>query len=220
MFKRLDFHGNPHVGVFARTSDAFTFIAPQLTENNYADVQEALGTELVPLTIGGAHIVGSLVALNSRAALVSNLVSQDDLPAFRDRGLKVAVLDHRINAAGNNVLVNDRAALVHPGLGADMVDFVASLFDVDARAGTVAGIPTVGMAAVVTNKGLLLHPRCPKDEVAELSAFFGVEGDIGTVNHGAPYIGAGVVANVRGAVAGGASTGIEIGRIEESLKLF
>lgn len=220
MFRRLEFNGNAHVGVFARTNDAHTFICPQLTDRDYVEVKEALGTDTVQITAGGGRIVGSLVAINSRAALVSNLMTESETAPLRTAGYEVGVLDHRINAAGNNVLVNDKAALVHPGLGADTVDRIASLFDVEARSGTIAGIPTVGMAGVVTNKGLLVHPRASREEVQELATFFGVEADIGTVNHGAPYIGSGIIANTKGAVTGSPTTGIEIGRIEEALGLY
>lgn len=220
MFRRLEFNGNAHVGVFARTNDAHTFICHQLTDRDYVEVSEALETEVVQISAGGGRIVGSLVALNARGALVSNLMADSEVAAFRSAGYEVDVLEHRINAAGNNVLVNDRAALVHPGLGADTVDRIASFFDVEARSGTIAGIPTVGMAAVVTNKGLLVHPRASREEVQELATFFGVEADIGTVNHGAPYLGAGIIANTKGAVTGTPTTGIEIGRIEEALGLY
>ena len=47
----------------------------------------------------------------------------------------------------------------------------------------------------------------------------GVEANIGTVNHGMPYVGAGVVANERGAVVSKDTTGIEMGRVEEALNL-
>ncbi|MBW3583804.1 MAG: translation initiation factor IF-6 [Euryarchaeota archaeon] len=220
MFKRLDFNGNPHLGVFARTNDDVTLIAPFLTEQNYSDVKEALGTRLVEVTIGGGRIVGSLMAMNGRAALVSNLATTEELKAIKEAGLEVGTLEARLNAAGNNVLVNDRAALVHPELAHEHAEEIASLFDVEVLSGTIAGVPTVGMAGFVTNKGLLLHPRASKEEVAELSTFFGVEGDIGTVNHGAPYIGAGLVANTKGAVTGLGTTGVEIGRVEDALKLY
>jgi translation initiation factor 6 len=42
----------------------------------------------------------------------------------------------------------------------------------------------------------------------------------GTVNFGMPLVGAGVVSSSNGAVCGQQSTGIELGRIEEALKLF
>jgi translation initiation factor 6 len=220
LFKRLDFNGNPHLGVFARTNDEVTFVATQLMERDYQELAETLGTNVVQTTIGGSRLVGSLVAMNARAALVSSLADPADLTVFKEAGLEVALLQDRLNAAGNNVLVNERAALVHPSLGAKTVDMVASLFDVEAQAGTIAGVPTVGMAAVVTEEGLLVHPRTPEPEVNELASFFGVEAQIGTVNHGAPYIGAGLVANRLGAVSGTPTTGIEIGRIEDALRLY
>ena len=42
----------------------------------------------------------------------------------------------------------------------------------------------------------------------------------GTVNFGLPLVGAGIVANSNGAVCGRQSTGVELGRMEEALKLF
>lgn len=220
MFRRLDINGNPHVGVFARTNDEVTFTATQLTDRDYRHLQEALETELVALTIGGSRLIGSLLAVNKRAAMVSSLVDPADVKRIEEAGLEVAVLDDSLNAAGNNILVGDKAALVHPSLSAATVDRVGSLFGVETRQGTIAGVPTVGMAATVTAKGLLLHPRTTPEEVNDLATFFGVEAHIGTVNHGAPYIGAGLTANAKGAVSGTPTTGIEIGRIEDALHLY
>jgi translation initiation factor 6 len=220
LFRRLDANGNPHVGVFARTNETLTFIATQLTDRDYSEFEEALGTTVHKITLGGSRLIGSLLAVNSKAALVSSLADRDDVRRLEETGLEVGVLDDRLNAAGNNLLVNDRAALVHPSLSADTVDEVGSLFGVETRQGTIAGVPTVGMAGVVTDKGLLLHPRCTPEEVTDLATFFGVDAQIGTVNHGAPYIGAGLVANTKGAVSGTPTTGIEIGRVEDALHLY
>ena len=42
----------------------------------------------------------------------------------------------------------------------------------------------------------------------------------GTVNFGMPLVGAGVITSSKGAVCGRQSTGVELGRVEEALKLF
>ena len=42
----------------------------------------------------------------------------------------------------------------------------------------------------------------------------------GTVNFGMPLVGAGVISSTNGAVCGRQSTGIELGRVEEALRLF
>lgn len=220
MFRRLDINGNPHVGVFVRTNDEVTFAANQLTDKDYGQIREALETDLVALTIGGSRLIGSLLAINKRAAMVSSLVDPADVKRIEETGLEVAVFDDSLNAAGNNILVNDKAALVHPSLRSETVDRIGSLFGVETRQATIASVPTVGMAATVTAKGLLLHPRTTPEEVNDLATFFGVEAHIGTVNHGTPYIGAGLAANAKGAISGTPTTGIEIGRIEDALHLY
>lgn len=76
------------------------------------------------------------------------------------------------------------------------------------------------MSAVVTAKGLLCHPKSSNEELRVLEKVFDVPVMIGTVNHGSPVIGSGLVANSKGAIIGNLTTGIEIGRIEESLNFL
>ena len=56
-----------------------------------------------------------------------------------------------------------------------------------------------------------------RDKMREI---FDIEIMEGTVNFGLPLVGAGIVANSNGAVCGRQSTGVELGRMEEALKLF
>jgi translation initiation factor 6 len=78
----------------------------------------------------------------------------------------------------------------------------------------------VGMLACVTARGGVCHPEIPDEERQALGQRLGVEIMECTANFGMPLVGAGVVATATGAVCGRASTGIELGRLEEALKLF
>ncbi|PKK86267.1 MAG: translation initiation factor IF-6 [Thermoplasmata archaeon HGW-Thermoplasmata-1] len=220
MFKLLDFNGNSHVGVFARTNGSVTFIQRFLTERVYGEVAEALGTKLMQLTIGGGNLVGSMLAANSHGAVISSMADDDEIALLEGAGLKVVRLHDRINAAGNNILCNDHAALAHPEIKEKHLLKIEETLGVPVRLGSIAGVNTVGTAGVVTNKGLLCHAKTTDEELEKFSAFFNVEAKIGTVNHGIPFVGAGVVANEKGAVIGTKTTGIELGRIEEALKLY
>lgn len=220
MLKVLDFHDNSFVGVLARTNEKHTFVGPTLPKRMRLDIEEALGTEVVPLTVGGATIVGSLVALNGRGALVADIATEAELDVLRGVGLKVERLAHALNAAGNNVLVNDKGALLHPEYDPSTSKLIAELFGVEAKRGTVAESSTVGMAAVATGAGLLVHPKASEAQRGTLESLFGVESQAATINHGVPSVGAGVVANSKGALVGTASTGLELGRVEDALRLF
>lgn len=220
MLKRLDFNNNPYLGVYCKANDDIAFIDPLLGEKNQEQVSASLQVDVATLGIGGSPIIGSLLAMNSHGAVVTDFIIDSELETLQEHfDSNVLVMNDTFNAAGNNVLVNDTGALVHPMLQDDTINDINDVLDVEVQRGTISDIKTVGMVAVATNKGLLCHPKVTDEEKEQLKALFGVDVDIGTVNHGVPYVGAGIVANRNGAVMGTATTGIEMGRIEEALHL-
>jgi translation initiation factor 6 len=176
-----------------------------------------LDAKLVELNIADASIIGSLLTFNSKGAVVTDFVDYECVKLIEKQGLDVCVISDKLNAAGNDILVNDKGALVHPDMKDKSLKKIEKVFDVPVYKGTISSLNTVGMAAVVTNKGLLCHPKVTEEEKRVLEKVFGVNVMIGTVNHGVPLIGSGLVANTKGAIIGNLTTGIEMGRIEEAL---
>ncbi|MCK4365196.1 MAG: translation initiation factor IF-6 [Thermoplasmatales archaeon] len=213
----LDFNENPNVGVFCRTNDNVAFIRKALSKKVKKKIISAIDVELVELSIADATIVGSLLAFNSKGAVVTDFVDVDTIKVIKDQGFDVCVISDKLNAAGNDILVNDHGALVHPDLEKESIEEIEATFKVPISKGTIGSLKTVGMAAVVTNKGLLCHPKVSDEEKRLLEKVFDVNVMIGTVNHGSPVIGSGLVANTKGAIIGKLTTGIEMGRIEEAL---
>jgi len=81
----------------------------------------------------------------------------------------------------------------------------------------VGGLCTTGMAATATNEGVLVHPRTTAQEVALIEEVLNVPAEVGTVNFGSSLIGAGLIANTKGYLAGSDTTGFELGRVEKAL---
>ena len=179
-----------------------------------------LDIELIELNITDATIIGALLTFNSKGAVVCDFIDKDALDIIKNQGLNVCIISDKINAVGNDILVNDRGALVHPELKDKTIEKIQKTLQVPVFRGTIGTLNTVGMAAVVTNKGLLCHPKATDEEKRNLEKVFEVNVMIGTVNHGSPVIGSGLVANSKGAIIGNLTTGIEMGRIEEALNLF
>ena len=217
---QLDLNGSPYVGVFARASDRAVLVPPSVPEGSVAELRRALDVPVVEMTIGGSNIVGSVVAMNSRGAVVADFADDDEIAKLEALGLKVGRVAGKFNAAGNNILANDHGAFVNPDFSKQACDVVEQVLGVPVEKGTLAGIKTVGSAACVTGKGVLCHPKASDEELDLLEKLLKVEADIGTVNHGAPFIGAGLVANAKGAVAGTITTGPELNRIENALDLI
>lgn len=220
MLQLLDFNENPNLGVFCRTNDDIAFIRKGLSKKIKSKIIEALDVDLIEINISDASIIGALLTFNSKGVVVCDFIDEDSLKIIKDQGLKVCVISDNINAVGNDVLVNDNGALVHPDLKDKTINNIKKTLDVPVSRGTIGSLKTVGMAAVATNKGLLCHPKVTDDEKINLEKIFGVSVMIGTVNHGSPVIGSGLVANSKGAIIGNQTTGIEMGRIEEALNLF
>jgi len=217
---QIDLNGSPYVGVFGRASDRVALVPPSVPEDLQLKLKEALKVDVVPMTLGGSNILGSVVAMNSRGAVVADFAGEDEIAVLEKLGLKVGRVAGKFNAAGNNILCNDHGAFLNPDFSKQAEKSVSDVLGVPVERGTLAGIKTVGSAACVTQKGVLCHPKANDQELDLLEGLLKVEADIGTVNHGAPFIGAGLLANSFGAAVGTLTTGPELNRIENALNLI
>ena len=217
MLQLLDFNENPNVGIYCRTNESVVFLQQSLSKKTKRLVGEVLDAKVVELCIADSTIIGSLLTCNSSGAIITAFTNKETFQAVEHQGLSVLPVEDIINAAGNDILVNDYGALVHPELKASTIKQISKTLNVPVHKGTIALLGTVGMAAVVTNKGCLCHPKATDEERQQLKKVFDVDVMIGTVNHGFPMIGSGLVANSKGAIIGNMTTGIEMGRIEEAL---
>jgi len=214
--KRVKIAGSSLLGVFARCTEE-VLLAPLEARGKVIDsLEKLLQVSVIPQTIGGSMVIGSLVAGNSHGFVVTTHASKADLVRLSEHG-RVAQLPGKMCAAGNIVLANDSAALVHPALSSKACEVISSTLGVPVQKGTIGGLKTVGMSSIATNKGILAHPRLSPEELAVLEDLFQLPVDVGTVNMGSPLVGSGLLANSRGYAAGWETTGPELGRVVDTL---
>jgi translation initiation factor 6 len=148
--------------------------------------------------------------------MVAGFILDKELRHIR-KHIKAARLTEELNAAGNLILANDSAALVHPDLSDKSIGIIKKTLGVEVKRGTIAGLKTVGMAGIATNRGVLVHPKSTSTEIGVIEELFALPVDIGTVNFGSPLVGSGLLANSKGYVVGEETTGPELSRIEDTL---
>jgi len=214
--KRINIAGSSLIGVFAKCTDRVLLVPQEVGEADRQALEAGLKVPAVKVLAGVGSVLGSLVAANSNGFVVTHHAGNEELEVLREHG-RVARLPARINAAGNVILANDSAAMVHPGLSTRACRAIEETLEVKVQKGTIGGLKTVGMAGVATNKGLLVHPRVSEQEMAVLEELFELPVDVGTVNLGSPLVGSGLLANSYGYLAGDETTGPELGRIEDAL---
>lgn len=214
MERTTAFGGDPHIGIFCRVLEEIAIVPPEAPDEFCAALKGALGVDLVRTTIQGSSIVGSLVAGNSRAVVVSGLATRDEVQVLEEYR-EVYRLEGGMNAAGNVILANDGFAAVHPEMEPDVVAEIQSHLGVEVTRLTLGGVKTVGMAGCATNRGVLVHARATPKEIGRLEALTDLPIGTGSVNMGTGLVGTGLLANSRGFLAGIETSGFELGRMAD-----
>lgn len=212
----MSFNGSPNIGVFVANTEALAIVPPEISQRDVEIIKQELKVEIIRTTIDESSVVGSLVAGNSNGLIISQYALDSEISKL-EKFTKVAKLPEKMTAAGNLILANDYAAIVHPQLSKKAIDVINRTLKVKAVKGTIAGLKTVGAAGAATNRGLLVHPNVTEEEIKLLEKVFELPVDIGTVNLGSPLIGTALIANSKGYLAGSLTSGFELGRIEEAL---
>ncbi len=208
-------NGNPLIGLYAKVSEDYAVVGVN-HEPLIEAIKSRLEVEVIVTKIAGSELVGAMMALNSRGAVVSDQILSGELKEL-EKKLDVLVVETPMTCFGNNLLINDRGGIANPEMDSSILEKVADFLGIELVKGTVGGIKTVGMAAVITNKGGLANPNINEWEVKRLEEVAGVEVLTGTVNFGTDMVGSGVVANSKGYVVGRDTTGFELGVVEEAL---
>ncbi len=216
---RTLFGGSPYLGVYLRVGDAVA-IGPPSTPGAFArEMERLLGVRMVRTTVQDSEVVGALVAANAHGIVVGDTLDAPELRALAAVA-PVSIVRDRQNAMGNNILANDRGALVHPDYSAEAVRAIGRALGVPAERGTIAGLGTVGMAGVATNRGVVVHPKATEREAAAIAALLGVPVHRSSANFGVPVVGACVVANARGFLVGRPTTPVELVHLQEGLGIL
>ena len=179
-------------------------------------VEKALDVPSIKTYIDGSIVIGSLVTGNSSGMVISSYALTSEIKEL-EKYTNVSKLPGVMNAAGNLIMANDTAAIVHPNLSDKAIEVVKNTLKVDVYKGTIANLKTVGMAGLATNRGVLVNPKIRELELDIIKDAFDLPVEVGTVNLGGQMVGSGLLANTKGYACGSNTTGHELGRIGEVL---
>ncbi|HKV90098.1 MAG TPA: translation initiation factor IF-6 [Thermoplasmata archaeon] len=211
--------GSPYIGVHLRVSERAALVAPSVPRALARELERLFEVPLVRTTLSDSDIVGSLLAWNSFGAVLGDELDPRERQAI-ESVVPVATVASRQNAMGNNVLANDFGAVVHPEFSEEAVRKIERALKVPARAGTVAGLGTVGMTGAATNRGVVVHPKTTEREAELIGEVLRVPVHRSTANFGVPIVGACLAANTHGLLVGRPTTPVEIVHLQEGFQLF
>ena len=199
-----DLFNSPYSGVFCATNDLVTLVPPGIPDDDMEAISEALGTKVEVITIGGSSVLGTLIAMNNKGILVSNLITTLELEKLEEitaaLDLNLGVLSERSNAIGNNFLLNDSGGFCNERLSKQSKVESEKIFEVDITSQSLNGMDTLGMIGCANTKGGLCHPEISDNEKEVMEKVLKVPVMEGTVNFGMPLVGAGVISSSKGAI--------------------
>ena len=217
MLKRMNFTGNPNLGVYISVTDQIAIVPFNLPEIMENSIREALETDIVKTTISGSNLCGALSCGNSKGLIVSPYTLDKEIDLLEEVGINVAKIPDKYTAVGNIIAANDNGAIVSSLISEKSIEIIEENLDVRVERSEIAKFNIVGSSITVTNKGALIHSEASENELKFAENVFKVEADIGTVGHGINLVGACSIANSYGAIVPENTTGPEMARVEEAL---
>jgi translation initiation factor 6 len=212
-----DFSGNPNIGLFAYATDSYCLVGQSVPEKNIEQIKDALKVPVYRLNIAGTSLLGVFLAGNDDILLVPSIAFDEEIRMLDQLDIRYEIIETKMTALGNNIVVNDKGILLSEELEKDVIDHVTSLFNLPVRKEIIVDQPTVGSCLLLTSKGGVIHKDASDEQIEDLSDFFGVTIDIGTVNRGVPQVSSGIIANKNGLLVGKLSSGVEVTNVDELL---
>ena len=210
-----------NVGVFATATDDYVFLGAGLPARDARVLSEALDAKSVSITVAYSDLVGLFSRANSNGIILSNLAGKEEVESLKMQklGINVGVIDSDLNVIGNNIIANDKIAIVHPEYDEKAIKQIRDILGVEVVRAPGRQFKTVGASNILTNKGIVLNNRSTEGEKQAMERATTFKPVKSTTVTGSIYIGMSVIANSKGVVAGKGTTGFELQHIIEGLNL-
>lgn len=217
---KLNFGGNPFVGAFGIATESFAILGNTVTQGEKKALNENLGVETISCSVDGSDLVGIYAVANSGCLIMPNLTRDFEMNNLKKAlpGIRIERFGSDLNALGNNILSNDKIAIINPDYSSIEAKSIGDMLGVEALRLAIGGFSTVGSNNVLTNKGIVMNNRASE---ADIEALKGLVGEISqtTANLGSLSVGLSVIANSKGIITGTETSGFELARIAEGLGL-
>ena len=210
--------GSDYIGAYTVATDSFSLICNGVNAATEKIIGDALGVSLKCLSMNGTELIGIYAAANSNTLLVPDILYGDELKKIHEllSGVEIEVIDTSLNALGNNILLNDKLAIINPDYSKAEEKRIGDALGTEVIRMKIGGYSTVGANNILTKKGMVANNKATELEMDGLKKIF-KDIEQSTANLGSLHIGLCVMANSKGMVAGNQTTGYELANMANAL---
>ncbi|MFQ5474878.1 MAG: translation initiation factor IF-6 [Candidatus Nanoarchaeia archaeon] len=214
---QTDIHGNPNVGLCGYANDEFALVGAEFTKKQAAEIGKVLKVPVHRISIAGTSLVGVFIAGNSQGILVPSITFDYELRMLEKLKINYHVIDTKLTALGNNILCNDRGALVNPDFTASEIREIKTFLKVPVTKATIDDVNIVGAMAAKNRIGGIINRDAKPKEIELAEKTLGIALVEGTVNIGTVQVKSGLICNMNGFIVGKSTSGPEVINIDEAL---
>lgn len=217
---KMSFFGNPNIGVYAYVNDKVALLPPGLPRDDINEMASVLKVEVVETKIAGTVLNGVLVAGNDKAIILPRIVYDEELEyiksVVKNHGIDLAIYvsKSRYTALGNLLACNNKGCIASPLIEEYELKEIRDVLGVEVVKAKIVNMDVPGGVLVITDSGGIVHPDASEDDLNLIKHVTKVIAERATVNAGIPYVKSGLLANNKGVVVGGNTTGPELLRIK------
>jgi translation initiation factor 6 len=217
--KQTSVNGTSSIGLYGFANDHFALIGETTSDSFEEHVEDVLDVPAHRVTVAGTNLIGAFVTGNNNTVLVPDILETHEEKLFEELPVDVAVIHTNYTCLGNNILVNDDAAMTSTTFSDAETTHIGDALNVFAIQGELAGIEAIGTLAVFNNESdrMVISNDLAEEEFVQVTDHFNVTGTPSSVNQGAAQIRCGVLCNENGFLVGKASGGPEITTIDKGL---
>ena len=214
--------GGSLIGIYLEANNSYLLYPRLILKPLLNKLKSVFDEPLYPITINNSNLIGVYTASNKYGIIVPSIMKDeeiDKLKTYLGDPIRVGVLNSIDNAFGNLILCNDKGAIISSLLKNDLKQ-IEDVLNVEVSVYEFADSYLPGSIALANNNGCVVHPLTNEDEIEQITSILKVdETDVSTINRGIPYLSAGAIVNDTSGVFGEASTGPEMMRLTNVLRL-
>ena len=221
---KTEIFGRSLIGVFLEANNSFVLYPSSLNKSDLNKLKDVLDIPCYSFTINNSKLLGIYSASNKNGLILPHIIRDDEIDSLKEtlknkgNSIHIETLKSRDNAFGNLILCNDKGAIIS-SLLRPFKNTIEDVLDVETVIYDFAGMILPGSIGLANNNGCLVHPLATDDDIEYISSILDVETDVSTINRGTPYLSAGAAVNDNCGVFGSQTTGPEMMRLTNVLRL-
>ncbi len=208
------------IGVYLAANNSWVLYPLSIDQNLLLKLKENFDL-LIPININRSPLLGVYVALNNKGILLPRIVYDEEFKKLKREvgdSVQIEVINSLDNALGNMILCNDKGAIIS-SLLKNHQKVIKDVLDVEINVFEFGGNHLPGSNGITNNHGCCIHPLSTDEDVDIVSNYLKVHVDLSTINRGIPYLGSGAIVNDTTGIFGLLSTGPELMRLTNVLKI-